>query len=258
MSSDDAGDVAGQSGAPRLHVAADLAAGAAVPLDKGQLNYLGNVLRLKPGDAVKIFNGRHGEWLCAAEPVGRKDLVLRVIRQLRLQPEPGDLQYYFAPLKSARLDYMAQKAVEMGASLIGPVLTRRTQVSRINADRLLANAIEAAEQCGILAVPKIAPERKLIAAIEALEADRLLIFCDEEAEQANPSEALRAMIPNGTRPPPLAVLIGPEGGFDPEERRFLVRRERVVRLSLGPRILRADTAAVAALAIVQSTLGDWH
>lgn len=237
---------------PRLFVAGDLQEGAGVALDRAQANYLVNVLRLKPGDAVLAFNGRDGEWLCSLEQVGRKDVALAPQRQMRPQPPPADLHYLFAPLKSARLDYMAQKAVEMGASLLAPVLTRRTQVSRLNVERLAANAVEAAEQCGILAVPGIAAERKLDRAIAEMEPGRRLVFCDEEAESANPALAL-----SGLPPAPLAVLIGPEGGFDDAERRLLLARPNTVRISLGPRILRADTAAVAALAIVQSTLGDW-
>ncbi|MCO4053903.1 MAG: 16S rRNA (uracil(1498)-N(3))-methyltransferase [Bosea sp.] len=243
---------AGAAG-PRLFVTGDLAQGLGVALDRAQANYLGNVLRLASGGTVLAFNGRHGEWLCHLVAVSRKELALEPARQLRPQPAAGDLHYLFAPLKSARLDYMAQKAVEMGASLLAPVLTRRTQVSRINLERLHANAIEAAEQCGVLAVPTIAAEQKLDRAIAALEPERRLIFCDEEAPLANPVEALA-----GLPPAPLALLIGPEGGFDPDERRRLAARPNTVRISLGPRILRADTAAVAALAIVQSTLGDWR
>lgn len=238
---------------PRLCVFAGLQMDTPVPLERGQSNYLANVLRLGTGAPVLAFNGRDGEWLCEITSLSRKDIALRPLRQLRVQPAPGDLHYLFAPLKSARLDYMAQKAVEMGASLLAPVLTRRTQVSRINIERLRANAIEAAEQCGILNVPTVADERKLERVLADLEDDRLLIVCDENAPLANPYAALSAHARG-----PLAVLIGPEGGFDETERRQLLCRRNMVRLSLGPRILRADTAAVAALAIVQSTLGDWQ
>jgi 16S rRNA (uracil1498-N3)-methyltransferase len=237
---------------PRLFVEADLKAAQLVPLERGPSNYLGNVLRLGPGAKVLCFNGRDGEWLCEITPLSRKDLALSPVRQLRAQPEPGDLHYMFAPLKSARLDYMAQKATEMGATVLAPVLTRRTQVSRLNLDRLRANAVEAAEQCGILQVPDIVPEQKLDRALAGLGPERLLIICDENAPVANP-----AMTLGGRQRGPLAVLIGPEGGFDESERRLLLSHPNMVRLSLGPRILRADTAAVAALAIIQSTLGDW-
>jgi 16S rRNA (uracil1498-N3)-methyltransferase len=165
-----------------------------------------------------------------------------------------DLAYVFAPLKHARLDYMVQKAVEMGVSLLQPVLTRHGQVARINAARMRANCIEAAEQCGILNLPQIAEPATLAGVLSELEARRWLIFCDEDAEIADPVAAL-------TRVParsPLAVLIGPEGGFAPDERASLLKMPNVVRLALGPRILRADTAAVAALALVQTMCGDWR
>lgn len=236
----------------RLHTEARLAAGAVLELARDQANYLLNVLRLRAGDTILVFNGRDGEWLCAVRAEGRKQASLEALSQTRPQPPAPDLVYLFAPLKHARLDYMAQKAVEMGAGVLQPVLTRFTQVSRLNLDRLAANAVEAAEQCGILALPEIRAEQPLAAALAGLEPERLLIFCDEAQEAESPIAALQGA-PRG----PLAVLIGPEGGFDESERALILRRERVLRLSLGPRILRADTAAVAALAVVQATLGDW-
>ncbi|MDR6871251.1 16S rRNA (uracil1498-N3)-methyltransferase [Bosea sp. BE125] len=236
----------------RLHVADDLAIGTRLPLAREQANYLLNVLRLKSDDSVIVFNGRDGEWLAALTAEGRKQASLGLLRQTRPQPDAPDLHYLFAPLKHARLDYIAQKAVEMGAGLLQPVLTRRTQVSRLNLDRLRANAIEAAEQCGILSLPEIRPECGLDAALDALDPERLLIFCDEAMAQESPLKALTAASPG-----PLAVLIGPEGGFDEAERARVLARPKTLRISLGPRILRADTAAVAALALVQAVLGDW-
>jgi 16S rRNA (uracil1498-N3)-methyltransferase len=243
---------------PRLFVEATLVPGARVPLDRAQMNYLFNVLRRKAGDAVLIFNGRDGEWRALLEPAGRKDFVLAVAERTRAQPTPGDLHYLFAPLKHARLDYMVQKAVEMGASRLRPVLTRHGQVERVNLDRMRANAIEAAEQCGILTLPEIAEPAAFAAVIESLEPARLIVFCDEDADVKDPVAALAAARTNGEGAPPLAVLIGPEGGFSDDERAALTRLPRVVRLSLGPRILRADTAAVAALALVGAVLGDWR
>ncbi len=237
---------------PRLFVDAPLAAGEAIALTQDQAHYLLHVLRLGAGAAVKAFNGRDGEWLAILEERGRKQASLRADRLLRAQPQPCDLHYLFAPLKSARLDYLAQKAVEMGASVLQPVITRRTQVSRLNLDRLKANAIEAAEQCGILSLPEIRAERPLERLLAERQAGRRLIVCDEEAPVSNPVAALAGLARG-----PLAILIGPEGGFDESERAMLGRQPEVTVLSLGPRILRADTAAVAALAIVQSTLGDW-
>jgi 16S rRNA (uracil1498-N3)-methyltransferase len=238
---------------PRVHVDVPLSAGTEVPLDAAQANYLLNVLRLKPGDGVLLFNGRDGEWSASLALPGKRQAMLRVLECRRPQTAAADLHYLFAPLKHARLDYMVQKAVEMGASRLQPVITRHTQVTRVNLERMRANAVEAAEQCGILAVPEIAEPTALPQALAGLDPGRRLVFCDEDAEVREPGAALAPAA--GT---PLAVLIGPEGGFAEDERALLLRHPAVVRLALGPRILRADTAAVAALALVQATLGDWR
>ncbi len=237
---------------PRLYAEAPLESGAAVTLDRAQAHYLGAVLRLRPDDRVLVFNGRDGEW--SATLVGqRRGTALLVDARTREQTAPADLHYLFAPLKAGRLDYMTQKAVEMGASLLQPVLTRHGQISRVNSARMRANAIEAAEQCGILSLPAIGPPIALGRLLAERDAGRWLVFCDEDAEVANPVAAL-----SGVPRSPLAVLIGPEGGFAEDERAALLRLPNVVRLSLGPRILRADTAAVAALALVQAVVGDWR
>jgi 16S rRNA (uracil1498-N3)-methyltransferase len=239
---------------PRLYVDAPLGSGAAVALDRDAANHLCNVLRLTRGDAVLLFNGRDGEWRGTLAEAGKRAASVRAEERLRPQPPANDLHYLFAPLKHARLDYVVQKAVELGASRLQPVLTRHTQVTRINLERMQANVIEAAQQCGVLAVPEVAAPIKLDEAVA--DAARLLVFCDEDAEIADPVTALRAAAKDGV--PPLAVLVGPEGGFAEEERTLLLRRANSVRLALGPRILRADTAAVAALALVQAVLGDWQ
>lgn len=239
----------------RLFVDAALVAEALISLPAPQAHYLRNVLRLSDGAELLVFNGRDGEWRAALAPAGRKQTNLIVRAKTRAQEPPADLHYLFAPLKHARLDYMVQKAVEMGASRLQPVLTRYTQAERLNAGRVQANVIEAAEQCGILAVPEVAAPLKLEAALAAWPAERLLIFCDEEAPVQDPLAALSAA---AKRRRPLAVLIGPEGGFDAAERAALLALPHVVQISLGPRILRADTAAVAALALVQASLGDWR
>jgi 16S rRNA (uracil1498-N3)-methyltransferase len=239
--------------APRLFLDAPLAAGRRVLLERAQTNYLLNVLRLKPGEAVLAFNGRDGEWRARLVEEGRKSADLVMEEQVRPQTAPGDLLYLFAPLKHARLDYMVQKAVEMGVSALKPVFTRRTQPSRINLARMRANVIEAAEQCGILSVPEVLAEEDFGQALNKLEPDRLLVFCDEEAPVANPVRAL-----SDENPQKIALAVGPEGGFTEDERRLALRHPNVVRLSLGPRILRADTAAVAALGIVQAVVGDWR
>lgn len=241
----------------RLYVDAPLAQDARIALDHAQVNYIRNVLRLSAGDTILVFNGRDGEWRATVADSTRKSVGLIALMEIRPQPAACDLQYLFAPLKHARLDYMVQKAVEMGASRLSPVLTRRTQVSRVNAERIKANAIEAAEQCGILCLPEIDPVRELEAVLGAWEADRLLVFCDEDAPVRDPFSALRPHVEAG-RPRSLAVVIGPEGGFDPKERNLLLALPQALRLSLGPRILRADTAAVAALALIQAELGDWR
>jgi len=244
---------------PRLYVDAALHEGASVALEPAQAHYLGNVLRLKAGDGVLLFNGRDGEWRAALAERGKRALSLTVAAQSRPQTQPLDMHYWFAPLKHARLDYMVQKAVEMGASRLQPILTQHAQVARVNLERLRANAIEAAEQCGILTLPEIAAPLRLERAIAERDPARLLVFCDEDADIADPLAALARARPDPDgRAPPLAVLIGPEGGFAPAERAALNGLANVVRLSLGPRILRADTAAVAALALVQSVLGDWR
>ena len=241
--------------APRLFVETPLAAGTVLPLERAQANYLINVLRRGENDPVLVFNGRDGEWHASLVATGRKDGELRLLKQTRPQSPAADLHYLFAPLKSARLDYLAQKAVEMGAGTIRPVLTRFTQGDRINMDRLRANTVEAAEQCGILAIPELAPPCRLAEALTALEAGRLLVFCDEDAPISDPVRALSEAA-DPAQPPPLAVLVGPEGGFSEEERVAIRARRNTVALSLGPRILRADTAAVAVLALVQAVLGD--
>jgi 16S rRNA (uracil1498-N3)-methyltransferase len=236
---------------PRLYVEAPLTAGADVALDGAQANYLRNVLRLKSGDEVLLFNGRDGEWRARLVAQGKRTLTAALAERLREQPPAPDLHFLFAPLKHARLDYLVQKAVEMGASLIQPVITRHTQVARVNLDRMRANVIEAAQQCGILNVPSVA--EPAIFAQAAANDGRLLIFCDERAEVQDPMAGLKA-----ASRLPLSVLIGPEGGFADEERAALMKRGNTARIALGPRILRADTAAVAALAIVQAVLGDWR
>jgi 16S rRNA (uracil1498-N3)-methyltransferase len=239
---------------PRLYVDTSLEEGGRIALAPEQANYLLNVLRLREGARVLIFNGRDGEFAASVAGATRKAASLAVGARERQQEFARDIDYLFAPLKHARLDYMAQKAVEMGVRRLRPVMTRRTQASRVNLDRLRANAQEAAEQCGIIWLPEILPEETLDQALQHWPEQRLLIFCDEEAPQANPIAALA----DRSAPGGAALLIGPEGGFDEAERASVLRLPNVLRLSLGPRILRADTAAVAALALIQAQLGDWR
>ena len=239
---------------PRLHVATGLAAGAAVALSLEKTNYLANVLRLGAGARVLVFNGRDGEFAAEIAAAGRKGMMLSVIAQTRAAEAAPDVDLLFAPVKHARLDYMAQKAVEMGAGRLRPVVTRRTQVARLNLERLEANAIEASEQCGAVWIPKILPPEPLDRALAQWPAERLLVFCDERAPPGDPLDALRRAEANHG----VGLLVGPEGGFDDAERAAIRAAPRVLRLGLGPRVLRADTAAVAALALVQAALGDWR
>jgi 16S rRNA (uracil1498-N3)-methyltransferase len=239
---------------PRLFVDNALATGAEVPLDRNQANYLLNVLRVKRGDRVLLFNGRDGEWEASLARTGKRDASLAVNLRVRVQPRAGELYFLFAPLKHARLDYMVQKAVEMGASVLQPVITQHTQVARINIDRMRSNVIEAAQQCGVLNLPHVADPIPFDRVAD--DADRLLIFCDEHAELTDPVAALAAA--RWPRGQPVSVLIGPEGGFAETERAALLKLPKVVQLALGPRILRADTAAVAALSLVQAVVGDWQ
>ena len=237
---------------PRLFVDTALESGALVTLERDQSNYLGNVLRLAAGDSILVFNGRDGEWQAAISGRKRPDS-LEVTTQTRPQDRLPDLAYIFAPLKHARLDYMVQKAVEMGASMLQPVFTRFTQVTRVNTERMRANVIEAAEQCGILGIAEVAEPVALDRFLGHRKAERLLVFCDEASDVADPLQLLSGeKAASG-----IDVLIGPEGGFAEEERAILLRQPHILRLSLGPRILRADTAGVAALALVQAALGDW-
>jgi len=244
---------------PRLYVDQPLAIDLPITLDQGQTHYLADVLRRKPGDRLLVFNGRDGEWEAELAQSGRRGVVLTPRMQTRPQDRASDLHYLFAPLKRARLDYMVQKAVELGAGHLQPVLTRHTQAERVNTARMRANVIEAAEQCGILNLPAVGEPLSLAHALAALSPDRLLVFCDENAPVSDPLAALSAPSGDGSgrSARPVALLIGPEGGFAAEERTAILDRPGTIRLALGPRILRADTAAVAALALVQASLGDW-
>src|ERR1700690_1134469 len=204
---------------PRVYLDAPLAAGIAVLFDRGQANYLLNVLRLKPGGALLLFNGRDGEWQARLAGTGKRAPTAVIGERMREQPRSSDLHFLFAPLKHARLDYLVQKAVEMGASRLQPVITRHTQVARVNTNRMRANVIEAAEQSGILSVPEVAEPVAFARGADGADSGRLLVFCDEDADVKDPVAALAAA-PAGL---PLSVLIGPEGGFAEDERAVLLK-----------------------------------
>ncbi len=237
----------------RLYVDASLEADETVQCTPAQANYLLNVMRLHTGDEILVFNGRDGEWLAEIMVTRRSNCSLTVQSQARAQTAGPDIYYLFAPLKKARLDYMVQKATEMGAAALCPVLTRRTVAERVNLERMRANAIEAAEQCGVLRLPEVGEPQKLASVLQTWPADRALVFADEAAPLASPLEALER-VPRG----PVALLIGPEGGFDDKEREMLRSHPFVYPVSLGPRVMRADTAAVAALALMNAVFGDWR
>jgi 16S rRNA (uracil1498-N3)-methyltransferase len=237
----------------RLFIDAPLSMGAVYEAAKEQFNYLVNVLRFDAGDAVLVFNGRDGEWRAELSLPSKKRLLLTATEQTRPQPEPCDLHYLFAPLKVGRLDYLVQKAVEMGAGLLQPVMTQHVQGKITSMDRLRANVIEAAEQCGVLGIPQVLEPRKLEDVLWAWPKERRIIFCDEGDAGQNPLPILASV--KETR---LALLIGPEGGFSDAERTLLRSLDFVTAIPLGPRILRADTAAVAAMAVIQAAIGDWR
>ncbi|OLP54568.1 16S rRNA (uracil(1498)-N(3))-methyltransferase [Rhizobium rhizosphaerae] len=237
----------------RLFLQAALAPDAAIEATGDQFNYLANVLRLGEGAEVLVFNGRDGEWRARLAFPTRKRIQMIPVEQTRPQPQAGDLHYLFAPLKTGRLDYLVQKAVEMGAGRLVPVMTQHVQGRITSLDRLRANVIEAAEQCGILSVPAVDEPVRLEALLEGWDPGRRLIFCDEGAAGDNPLPLLGAIEERA-----LALLVGPEGGFSEGERQLLHSLPFVTAIPLGPRILRADTAAVAALAVIQATIGDWR
>ncbi len=236
---------------PRLMVDAALAAMHEVALSREQGHYLTGVLRLAAGDAVHVFNGRDGEWVAYIVAATKKQVTLRCEQRLSDVKPPPDVDFLFAPLKHARLDYMVQKATELGVRRLRPVMTARTVAERVNLERMRANAIEAAEQCNLVFVPEVLEPAKLGHVLRDWDAGRRLIYCDETAVIANPVAALSGLAL------PAAVLIGPEGGFTEEERILLKSLPYVRAIGLGPRIMRADTAAVAALTLVQAVLGDW-
>ncbi len=237
----------------RLFVEPSLSEGEPIAASQEQFNYLINVLRLAEGAEILLFNGHDGEWNSRLTLVSKKKLTLTPLTQTRPQTLHPDLVFLFAPLKVGRLDYLVQKAVEMGAGTIQPVLTQHTQVQKIGVERLQSNVIEAAEQCGILSIPQVAQPLKLDALLSTWDQNRRIIYCDEDASTNNPLGKLGAISEKY-----LAVLIGPEGGFSEQERSQLRALPFVTAIPLGPRILRADTAAVAALAVVQAIIGDWR
>ncbi len=245
-------DVTEAGGKTRLYVTGDLGAKVAVTLDEGQVHYLLHVMRAQTGNRVLLFNGRDGEWLAEIAQSGKRGVTAKCLAQTQPQSGVPDIWLAFAPVKKTPSDYLVQKATELGASVLLPVFTRRTIVSRVNAERMAANAIEAAEQSARLSVPVIREIVALDRMLASWPKERRLFFCDEGGEATPLAEAARGV--SG----PAGILTGPEGGFDPAERDALRALPFVTPVTLGPRILRADTAALAALAIWQSVAGDFQ
>lgn len=235
---------------PRLFVEDELALGRQIRIDGGQAHYLVAVMRMKIGDPVKLFDDRTGEWLGVAAYVGKRDLTLDITQQLREREPVPDLWLCAAPIKKGRIDWVAEKACELGVDRLLPVLTRRAVVDKLNLDRLRSHMIEAAEQCGRTALPQLAEPVKLPALLRDWPEGRTLFFADETG-------GLPAHEAMAARPGPAAILIGPEGGFDPTEREAIRAHPQAVGIALGPRILRAETAAAAAVSVWMAASGDW-
>jgi 16S rRNA (uracil1498-N3)-methyltransferase len=232
---------------PRLFVDQPLTAGVSLILEGAPANYLANVLRLGPGAQVKLFDDRTGEWLAEIAEAGRKRVTLAVGERLRGREAVPDLWLLFAPVKRGRIDWLVEKATELGVARLLPVLTRRTVVDRLNLDRLRAHIVEAAEQCERTSLTELADPEKLGAVLAAWPPERPLYFADEAGGE-----------PFAAAPGPAAILIGPEGGFTDEERAAIRALPQARPVGLGPRILRADTAALAAVALWMRTAGDWN
>lgn len=226
-----------------------LAAGQTLRIEGGQAHYLAHVLRMKPGALLKLCDDQTGEWVAEVTDVAKRDLTVQITKLLRVRETVPDLWLLAAPVKKARLDMVVEKACELGVARYRPVITRRTIVERMNMDRLRATMVEAAEQCGRTALPQIEEAVKLSALLKDWPAERTLYFADETGG---------VPLAKVAKPGPAAILIGPEGGFDPEERDLVRALPQAIGISLGPRILRAETAALAALSIWMATAGDWQ
>ena len=234
---------------PRLFVETVLAEGVSVALDGAQANYLGNVMRMKAGDQVLLFDGGSGEWLAEVVEAGKRRMTLSVREATRPQEAVPDLWLAFAPVKKGRVDWLVEKAVELGVARLEPVITRRTIVDKLNLERMRAHIVEAAEQCGRTALATIAQPVKLDAYLKTLDPARTLYFADETGGEPAASAFAAG---------PATILTGPEGGFTPEEAGAIRALPNAKAISLGPRILRAETAALAAITAWMAAVGDWN
>ncbi|MCK0068852.1 16S rRNA (uracil(1498)-N(3))-methyltransferase [Kordiimonas laminariae] len=239
----------------RLFIETSLPGDGFITLEQDQSHYLANVMRLKAGAGLALFNGKDGEWAAEISDVKKRAVTVRITERVKEQIEEPDVWLVFAPIKKARIDFIAQKATELGAGHLHPVYTRRTIVDRVKTERLHANAVEAAEQCERLTVPTVAEPEKLDKLLDNWPEDRRIMFCDEDLSGRSAHQALAAQ--SNTTNEPWAIIIGPEGGFDENERNRIKSMPQTTVVSLGPRVLRADTAAMAALTLWQSALGDW-
>ncbi|NKB48192.1 MAG: 16S rRNA (uracil(1498)-N(3))-methyltransferase [Alphaproteobacteria bacterium] len=239
----------------RLYVADDLGGGAAVTLGRDQSHYLSNVMRATAGDRIALFNGRDGEWAGEITSLGKRAVELHVTDNLRPQADEPDLWLAFAPIKRGRIDFVAAKATELGVARLIPVMTARTQMTRVNTGRLRANAVEAAEQCERLTVPEVSEPASLAEILSDWPADRRLFVGDETGGGQPIAEAVGDIAAGANQP--CGVLVGPEGGFATDELDALGKLAFVTKIGLGPRVMRADTAAIAALAVIQAIAGDW-
>ena len=240
----------------RLFVDTNISLHSEITVSKEQSHYLANVMRQKTGATVLLFNGQDGEWQASIEAIAKREVTLLVREQTKPQAPEPDLWLAFAPIKKARLDFIAQKATELGVSHMIPVMTRRTIVDRVKTDRMIANAIEAAEQCERLTVPTVGDVKKLEQLLNTWPENRYLMFCDEDLT-GKPAHVAVSAAANKSNPGAWGILTGPEGGFDDTERQMIRSHPRCVPVSLGPRVLRADTAVMAAISLWQSALGDW-
>ena len=238
----------------RIYINKEIKKGFVV-LDKAQSHYIKNVMRVKVGDMFNIFNENDGEWRVKLKEIKKNKLIVNVEEYIGIKPEPADVWVLFAPVKKLRTDYISQKITELGAQLIWPIITERTQFKSIKSSKILSNAIEAAEQCGLTSIPKVKKSKDLNYLLDnwkTIAEDRLLIFCDENIS-GNPKTLLKS----AKKKNKWAILIGPEGGFSQNERNKIIKLKDSINISLGPRILRSDTAIVSALTIFHSILGDW-
>lgn len=240
----------------RLYVDCRLPGNGLVILSPEQSHYLGNVMRAGVGDAVALFNGSEGEWASDIVEIKKKAIALRIRSQTKAQQFEPDLMLAFAPIKKARIDFIAQKTTELGVCHLQPIITRRTNVERVKTERLHTNAVEAAEQCERLTIPSVSEPIKLDKLLESWPTERMIMFCDEEMTGRSAHFALTGLSEK-QKTRPWAIFIGPEGGFDDTERASIKAHANTIVVSLGPRVLRADTAAMAAISLWQSALGDW-